>query len=397
MANYIHVPSGCPHVPKIDFTVIDSGYRDGALRLLQQLRPKWKPEHVTTQLFTDGITNKLIGCYMGDTMEDVVLVRIYGNKTELLVDREEELKSFRVLQSHGCAPQLYCTFNNGLCYEFMQGEALDPQHVCNPTIFRLIARRLAKIHAIHAHNGWIPKSNLWVKMRKYFSLIPTEFEMEAVNGRYDALRVPVPWYTLCFLPCNSLQLPASSPFCSRIGYTGFKREVPSPRVLEDEMSWMKEVLSNLQSPVVLCHNDLLCKNIIYNEKRGDVQFIDYEYSGYNYQAYDIGNHFNEFAGVSEVDYSLYPSRELQFQWLGAYLEAYKEHKGLNSDVTEKEVEVLYVQVNQFALASHFFWGLWALIQAKYSKIDFDFLGYAIVRLNQYFKMKPEVTALTLPE
>jgi len=36
---------------------------------------------------------------------------------------------------------------------------------------------------------------------------------------------------------------------------------------------------------------------------GDVQFIDYEYSGYNYLAYDIGNHFNEFAGkywISEV-------------------------------------------------------------------------------------------------
>ncbi|OCT86009.1 ethanolamine kinase 1 [Xenopus laevis] len=360
MANYIHVPSGCPHVPKIDFTVIDSGYRDGALRLLQQLRPKWKPEHVTTQLFTDGITNKLIGCFLGDTMEDVVLVRIYGNKTELLVDREEELKSFRVLQSHGCAPQLYCTFNNGLCYEFMQGEALDPQHVCNPTIFRLIGRQLAKIHAIHAHNGWIPKSNLWVKMRKYFSLIPTEFEEETINNR-------------------------------------FQRDVPSPRVLEEEMSWMKEVLSNLQSPVVLCHNDLLCKNIIYNEKRGDVKFIDYEYSNYNYQAYDIGNHFNEFAGVSEVDYSLYPGRELQIEWLRAYLEAYKEHKGFSCDVTDKEVEVLYVQVNQFALASHFFWGLWALIQAKYSKINFDFLGYAIVRLNQYFKMKPEVMALTLPE
>lgn len=32
---------------------------------------------------------------------------------------------------------------------------------------------------------------------------------------------------------------------------------------------------------------------------GDVQFIDYEYSGYNYLAYDIGNHFNEFAGKNE--------------------------------------------------------------------------------------------------
>uniref|UniRef100_A0A8C0BMF2 ethanolamine kinase n=1 Tax=Buteo japonicus TaxID=224669 RepID=A0A8C0BMF2_9AVES len=51
----------------------------------------------------------------------------------------------------------------------------------------------------------------------------------------------------------------------------------------------------------------------------------------------------------------------------------------------------------FFQASHFFWGLWALIQAKYSTIDFDFLGYAIVRFNQYFKMKLEVMTLTLPE
>ncbi|XP_030071391.1 ethanolamine kinase 1 [Microcaecilia unicolor] len=360
MANYIHVPPGSPTVPKLNVTVEEQECREGAIRLLQELRPHWNPETITMQVFTDGITNKLIGCYVGDTMDDVVLVRIYGNKTELLVDRDEELKSFRVLQAHGCAPQLYCTFSNGFCYEFMQGAALDPEHVCDPTIFRLIARQLAKIHAIHAHNGWIPKSNLWFKMGKYFSLVPTEFEDQEVNSR-------------------------------------FLNEVPSFQVLQEEMAWMKEKFSNLGSPVVLCHNDLLCKNIIYNDKQGDVQFIDYEYSGYNYQAYDIGNHFNEFAGVSEVDYSLFPDRALQEQWLRSYLEAYKEYKGFDKDVSEKEVEVLYVQVNQFALASHFFWGLWALIQAKYSTIEFDFLGYAIVRLNQYFKMKPEVTALVFPE
>lgn len=48
---------------------------------------------------------------------------------------------------------------------------------------RLIARQLAKIHAIHAHNGWIPKSNLWLKMGKYFSLIPTGFADEDINKR----------------------------------------------------------------------------------------------------------------------------------------------------------------------------------------------------------------------
>ncbi|XP_047285056.1 ethanolamine kinase 1 isoform X3 [Homo sapiens] len=233
MANYIHVPPGSPEVPKLNVTVQDQEEhrcREGALSLLQHLRPHWDPQEVTLQLFTDGITNKLIGCYVGNTMEDVVLVRIYGNKTELLVDRDEEVKSFRVLQAHGCAPQLYCTFNNGLCYEFIQGEALDPKHVCNPAIFRLIARQLAKIHAIHAHNGWIPKSNLWLKMGKYFSLIPTGFADEDINKR-------------------------------------FLSDIPSSQILQEEMTWMKEILSNLGSPVVLCHNDLLCKNIIYNEKQ----------------------------------------------------------------------------------------------------------------------------------
>ncbi|KAK2537674.1 Etnk1 [Columba guinea] len=336
MSNYIHVPPGSPEVPKLDITVSERegpGYRQGALQLLRRLRPHWRPEEVTLQLFTDGITNKLIGCYVGDITDDVVLVRIYGNKTELLVDRDEEVKSFRVLQAHGCAPQLYCTFNNGLCYEFMQGEALDPEHVCNPDIFRLIARQLAKIHTIHAHNGWIPKSNLWLKMGKYFSLIPTEFMDEEVNKSY------------------------------------------------------------------------------VNVKYGDVQFIDYEYSGYNYLAYDIGNHFNEFAGVNEVDYSLYPNRKLQEQWLRSYLEAYKEYKGFGTEVSEKEVEVLYVQVNQFALNSicfakcsklgdegdgeevlNFF--LWQLLRVS---VGNGVLGYAIVRFNQYFKMKQEVMTLTLPE
>lgn len=56
-------------------------------------------------------------------------------------------------------------------------------------------------------------------------------------------------------------------------------------------------------------------------------------------------------GVSDVDYSLYPDRELQGQWLRSYLEAYKEYKGFGTEVTEKEVEILFIQVNQFALVS----------------------------------------------
>lgn len=48
---------------------------------------------------------------------------------------------------------------------------------------RLIAREMARIHAIHAHNGCIPKPDLWLKMRKYFSLVATEFTDQASNTR----------------------------------------------------------------------------------------------------------------------------------------------------------------------------------------------------------------------
>uniref|UniRef100_A0A8C0APK0 ethanolamine kinase n=1 Tax=Buteo japonicus TaxID=224669 RepID=A0A8C0APK0_9AVES len=178
------------------------------------------------QLFTDGITNKLVACYTDEGMADAVLVRVYGRKTELFVDRETELRNFQVLRAHGCAPDLYCAFQNGLCYQFLPGIALGPDHVRDPHIFRLVAQEMARVHAIHA-NGSLPKPILWQKLHKYLTLVKTEL----------------------------------SP----------KQDVPSLEMLEHELAWMKETLSQLGSPVVLCHNDLLCKNIIYDGTQGSWQ------------------------------------------------------------------------------------------------------------------------------
>lgn len=53
MANYIHVPPGSPEVPKLDVTVQDQEEkrcREGALSLLQHLRPHWDPREVTLQV-----------------------------------------------------------------------------------------------------------------------------------------------------------------------------------------------------------------------------------------------------------------------------------------------------------------------------------------------------------
>ncbi|NXJ88620.1 EKI2 kinase, partial [Corythaixoides concolor] len=329
---------GTPAVLHLGIAVDEGDVLPGALRLMRELRPGWEPARVKTKLFTDGITNKLVACYTDEGMTDAVLVRVYGRKTELFVDRETELRNFQVLRAHGCAPDLYCVFQNGLCYQFLPGIALGPDHMRDPHIFRLVAQEMARVHAIHA-NGSLSKPILWQKLHEYLTLLKTDLSPKVSNP--------------------SLQ-----------------QDVPSLEMLERELAWMKETLSQVGSPVVLCHNDLLCKNIIYDRAQEHVHFIDYEYTGYNYQAFDIGNHFNEFAGVKEVDYCLYPSKDTQLQWLHSYLQAYKQLTQGDcggAGVSEEELEALYVQVNKFSLASHFLWACWGLIQDKYSTIDFNFL------------------------
>lgn len=53
--------------------------------------------------------------------------------------------------------------------------------------------------------------------------------------------------------------------------------------------------------------------------------------------------------MSELDYGLYPSKEMQMEWLQIYLQAYKMFTKKTEEVSARELETLYVQVNKFAL------------------------------------------------
>lgn len=48
------------------------------------------------QPFTDGKTNKLVGVWYLGHYTDMVLIRIYGNNSDLLIDRKNELNNIRV-------------------------------------------------------------------------------------------------------------------------------------------------------------------------------------------------------------------------------------------------------------------------------------------------------------
>lgn len=158
--------------------------------------------------------------------------------------------------------------------------------------------------------------------------------------------------------------------------------------LQQEFRKFKELtLKHVTSPRGFTHNDLLLENIVYNEGERKVSFIDYEYGGYNYLYFDVGNHFAEHAGVVEPDHSLYPCREYQREWLGIYLKAYRGERGDNSAFNDAEIENVCNEVEMFTLWSHLFWGIWSLVQAENSLIDFDYVAYAMSRLGVYFEFK----------
>ena len=63
-------------------------------------------------------------------------------------------------------------------------------------------------------------------------------------------------------------------------------------------------------------------------------------------------------------------------------------------VSKAEIlDSMYKEVNKFALTSHIMWGLWGLIQASQSEIDFDYFEYSFQRLNEFRRRRTEFMSL----
>ena len=94
-----------------------------------------------------------------------------------------------------------------------------------------------------------------------------------------------------------------------------------------------------------------------------VTFIDWEYCGVNFAAFDVANHFLEFTGVEEVlDYeNNYPSLSYQLAWVSAYLSNYHAQLG-REPPSNDECEKFLSLVNTFLPCSHLLWAIWALVQ-----------------------------------
>nr|XP_032826425.1 choline kinase alpha-like isoform X1 [Petromyzon marinus]XP_032826426.1 choline kinase alpha-like isoform X1 [Petromyzon marinus]XP_032826428.1 choline kinase alpha-like isoform X1 [Petromyzon marinus] len=353
-------------------------------------------------IISGGLSNFLYLCALPEGKQNSrdeprnVLLRIYGRILQGQDALVQESVMFAILAERMLGPKLYGVFPQGRLEEYIPSRRLRTAELALPQVSAEIATKLARFHEMKMPFNKEPKW-LFSTMKSYMEqVMQLEFAKEPQARKFKHLM--------------SFNLP-------------------------HEMKVLGNLLAATPSPVVFCHNDCQEGNILLLEdevkaNEDKLMIIDFEYCSYNYRGFDIGNHFCEWSydythdvwPFFTANLDKYPSHEQQLHFLRHYLAETQAGNHMNgcSSAPENHVgggqndvsgggrlsgrsadsaglptasgdtavlEAIVVEVNRFALASHFFWGLWSILQAHMSTIQFGYLDYALARFEAYFKQK----------
>ncbi|XP_056273799.1 choline/ethanolamine kinase [Pseudoliparis swirei] len=317
-------------------------------------------------IVSGGLSNLLYLCSLPDHIPSVgeephqVLLRVYGVILQGVDSLVLESVMFAILAERTLGPKLYGIFPEGRLEQYLPNTRMRTDQLSNPAISAEIASKLAHFHEMSMPFNKEPKWLLGTINKYLNQVMSLNFVREAHVKKYTRLM--------------KLNLPA-------------------------ELESLCELLAATSSPVVFCHNDVQEGNILIlkdedHNSTDKLMLIDFEYSSYNYRGFDFGNHFCEWM----YDYTYnqwpfykarpedYPTREQQLHFIRGYLAEQRRRSETIMDQTQIEEDMI-TEANRYALASHFLWGLWSIIQAKISKIEFGYMDYAICRFDAYSKQK----------
>ncbi|KAL8939540.1 MAG: hypothetical protein Q9216_003300 [Gyalolechia sp. 2 TL-2023] len=365
-----------------------------ALRLVLTLFPDWETADGKIEFirFKEGITNTLLKAVKrrpGHSEEDIdkeaVLIRAYGKGTDVLIDRERESQSHSLLCKHGLAPELLARFQNGLMYKFIRGQVCESDDLTKERIWRGVARRIAEWHAIlpivstSATPSEDETDSLLMPFEKQLS--QPRPSVKAINSITPSKSTPNVWTVI---QKWIFALPSSNA-------DETQRKNSLQKELERTVADLGDMPNLGKDGLVFAHCDLLSGNVIVHPHGTEpsppietISFIDYEYATPAPAAFDLANHFAEWGGF-ECNYNALPTRSVRRAFIEDYVRCYASHTTLPSNVDEHTyVDRLFGEVDAYRGVPGLYWGIWALIQATISQIDFDYATYAEVRLQEYW-------------
>ncbi|HEX6867440.1 MAG TPA: choline kinase family protein [Candidatus Limnocylindrales bacterium] len=263
--------------------------------------PDWAGHVVVAEPIPAGLTNSNWRVVVDDVPH---FVRIPGADTDLLaVDRGNEIANTVAAAEAGVAPRVVQTMPR---WDAFALEWLDARTMSNETLRAAgMPSRIAGTLR-HLHAG--PRFR-------------DDFNMVRVAERYMAL-----------VDERSIPIPA--------GYRDHLVLIPR----------IEAALAAHPPATVPCHNDLLAENYLDDGAR--LWLVDWEYSGNNDPAFELGN------TAQELGYDDAQIEELCAAYFG--------------EASPDRLARMRLQM----IMSDVGWTLWAAIQARISTIDYDFTGWA---------------------
>ncbi|XP_036373729.1 choline/ethanolamine kinase [Megalops cyprinoides] len=319
-------------------------------------------------IVSGGLSNLLYLCSLPDHVHCVgdeprqVLLRVYGAILQGVDSLVLESVMFAILAERTLGPRLYGIFPEGRLEQYVPSTRLRTEQLRIPELSAEIAVKMARFHGMAMPFNKEPKWLFGTIDRYMGQILKLKFVREAHVKKFNKLM---------------------------------------KHNLQEELESLRALLAATPSPVVFCHNDVQEGNILMLEdqdpsSKEKLMLIDFEYSSYNYRGFDFGNHFCEWVydytydqwPFFKANLDNYPNREQQLHFIRSYLAesgGYSENT-MHEDQARIEEEMI-IETNRYALASHFLWGLWSIIQAKISTIEFGYMDYAQSRFDAYFKQK----------
>jgi thiamine kinase-like enzyme len=280
-----------------------------------QLLPDWKGLDIRINELSGGITNKL---YRVQSDKGDYTVRIYGDKTDLFINRDYEAHTIQEMAKVGVASNMikYMPEIGVTIVEFIGDSiVLTNDHFLDTSLHSKIVAPVRKIHS----SG--------VRLKKIFNPLVEVMKMSAILKGLDA------------------------------EYTEFDISGTIQRLIK-----LSSIINLPENEYTPCHNDLLADNfILINDDARDryaepMYLIDWEYGGMAPKYYDMADMFQEILVARESEKSI----------VSEYCE------GDNSDRT-----LFFIDL--FKPFPDIYWFLWSLIQLNISKIEFDYYNYGKVK------------------
>ncbi|VDN98737.1 unnamed protein product [Rodentolepis nana] len=304
--------------------------------LISSVKPDWPLDKLQYKLFNEGTSNVLFVVYLNTPLspDNCVLVRIFGHQTELYIDRDKEAIYLWILNQIHFASEVYAKFLNGICYGYLPGSTVNYDILSDPHYYKMVAEKVAELHTL-------PIGEF---TEQHFNDVGFLFDSSpcVLNSTLKLISL---------ISDGLLDKVISNGSGDNDNFANSHNQFPPKEYLIEEVLFLRKLLANAKSPVRFCHNDLLFGNIVMSPNNDDVHFIDFEYCGHNNVCYEIANHFCEYCGMVDHDPSKYPSREIQRDWVRAYLQAFKTRSGDSGSVCSEEVEEWLDEIGNFTMVS----------------------------------------------